>query len=203
MKKYDYYRYFVSMMDSATTAARMLEENLRNFNAENIEKIIKDFHEIEHDADLKKHDMMDMLLKEFLPPIDREDIVKLAHELDEITDLTEDVMLYIYMFNVKTIRDDAFKVAEVLVKCCSELSDLLKELEKSRKNDLMKEKIIEVNRLEEVADELYIKAMRRLYTCGASPVEIVVWNDIYKSLENCCDACEHVADTIEEIILKK
>jgi Phosphate transport regulator (distant homolog of PhoU) len=141
MKKFDYYSYFVSMMDSATSAANMLDETLKNFDALDIEERMRNFHRIEHDADLKKHDMMDMLLKEFLPPIDREDIVKLGHELDEITDLTEDVVLAIYMFDVKIIRDDAFKVAEVLVKCCAELSDLLKELEKSKKNDLMKQKL--------------------------------------------------------------
>ena len=50
--------------------------------------------------------MMSRLLREFLPPIDREDIVNISHVLDEIVDLIEEVVLSLYMNDIRKCRPD-------------------------------------------------------------------------------------------------
>ena len=64
---------------------------------------------MEHSADLKKHAMLDRLVKEFLPPIERNDIVSLSQNIDNVTDEVEEVLLRVYMNNVKEIEPNALK----------------------------------------------------------------------------------------------
>ena len=64
---------------------------------------------MEHSADLKKHAMLDRLVKDFLPPIERNDIVSLSQNIDNVTDEVEEVLLRVYMNNVKEIEPNALK----------------------------------------------------------------------------------------------
>ena len=66
----------------------------------------------------------------------------------------------------------------------------------------MKNRIIEINDLEETSDRLFMKSMRKLHTECSDPLHIIVWREIYIYLERCADACEHVADTVESVVMK-
>ena len=57
--------------------------------------------------------------------------------------------------------------------------------------------------LEEQADALYIETIRQLYTVDAeNAVRVEVWSRLFDRLEATCDACEEVADTMANIMLK-
>ena len=47
-----------------------------------------------------------------------------------------------------------------------------------------------------------MKSMRKLHTECSDPLHIIVWREIYIYLERCADACEHVADTVESVVMK-
>ena len=70
-------------------------------------------HEIERSADERRHDLTDKLTKAFITPIEREDIVTLSHHIDEVTDKLEEVLIRIYINNVKTIRPEALRSARL------------------------------------------------------------------------------------------
>ena len=69
-----------------------------------------------------------------------------------------------------------------------------------RHSKTLKERIININTMEEEADKLFIASMRRLHTSETDPLEIIIWRDIYRYLEQCADACEHVADACEKVL---
>jgi len=62
----------------------------------------------------------------------------------------------------------------------------------------------DVNVLEEQADDLYMEAIRNLYTVDAldDAVREEVWSRLFDRLEAACDACKTVADTMSVIVLK-
>lgn len=45
-------------------------------------------------------------------------------------------------------------------------------------------------------------SMRKLYTESKDPIHIIAWREIYIYLERCADACEHVADVVESVVMK-
>lgn len=197
-----YFDAFAKGISYANDAAALLQDIFENFDAGSIKAQLDKMHEIEHTADGVKHEMMERLVKEFLPPIEREDIVELAHTIDEVSDLIEDVVLRIYMYNVSALRPDVKEFAKLIVRCCADLKAMSLELPNYRKSASLAEKIKEINSLEEEGDRLYVEAPRRLYSEEKDPIAIFAWTNIYDRLEKCCDGCEKVADTVELIILK-
>ena len=142
-----------------------------------------------------------MLARAFITPIEREDIILLSQSIDEITDKIEDVMLRLYCNNVQTIRPDAIEMGAVLIHCCEEVRKLIDEFADFRRSKKLREYIIHINTMEEQADKLFIDSMRRLHTSTSDPIEIIGWREIYIYMEKCADACEHVSDAVESVIM--
>ena len=199
---YSYFAFFCEMIDCACQASTALNNMFSNYESTNLRQEADVIHQIEHAADLKKHDMMSQLLREFLPPIDREDIVNISHVLDEIVDLIEEVVLSLYMNDIQKCRPDVQPMVALIVKQCEELQKLMAEFENYKKSDKLLESIIVINTLEEEGDRLYLEAMRNLKLTCSDPFEMIAWRDIYSSLEDCSDACEKVADAVEEVVMK-
>lgn len=200
-KEYNYFDMFVKMTEHAGAAAKILESCLRRYDAARLPETMEAMHAIEHAADLEKHEMMRKLAREFLSPIEREDIVMLSQALDTVVDRIEDVLLRMYMFNVRRIRDEALAFSDVICKCCSELTVMMREFRSFRKSNTIHQHIIEINRLEEEGDKLFTDAMHAMYVNCPDPVELVSWTDLYHYFERCCDACEDVADIVESVIM--
>lgn len=197
-----YFEAFATGISYANDAAGLLQEIFENFDAANSKFLLDKMHKIEHSADKGKHKLMERLAKEFLPPIEREDIVELAHTIDEVCDLIEDVVLRIYMYHISELRPDVTDFAKLIVRCCTALKEMSLELPNYRKSATLSEKIKEINTWEEEGDHLYVEATRRLYSEEQNPIAIFAWTNIYDRLEKCCDGCEKVADTVELIVLK-
>ncbi|EEH98642.1 DUF47 family protein [Clostridium tertium] len=198
----DYFEMLSELVDYSCSAANLLYDTLLNFEVNKIENKIEEMHKIEHSADLKKHDMMDKLLKEFITPIERGDIAELAHEIDNVTDAIEDILARIYMFNITSMRKEALDFANVIIKNCNELKGLMKEFRNYKKSQEIQKLIVNINGLEEEGDKLYIMSIRNLYTTSKDPIELMTWTDTFKYFERCCDACETAANVVESVIMK-
>jgi len=198
----DYFELLAELVNYSCTAATLLHDTLLNFDVIQLENKKDEMHEIEHTADLKKHEMMSKLLKEFITPIEREDIMELAHEIDNVTDAIEDILIKIYMFNITSMRQEALEFSKVILKSCDELKLLMKEFHNFKKSSNIHKLIVNINDLEEEGDKLYTMAIRNLYINSKDPVELMTWKDTFEYFEKCCDACEHAANVVESVIMK-
>ena len=109
-------------------AAAYLQESLDGFDTATLGARMEAMHAIEHDADMLKHDMMERLGREFMTPIELEDLVALSQELDNVVDCIDDVMQRIYIHNVTAMRDDVPELAALLVRCAEALCGAVGEL---------------------------------------------------------------------------
>ena len=62
----------------AVEAAAQLQNDLEHFDASVLNQQIDTMHELEHQADLTKHQAMEKLIREFITPLEREDILGLT-----------------------------------------------------------------------------------------------------------------------------
>jgi uncharacterized protein Yka (UPF0111/DUF47 family) len=201
-RKTDYFEGFIKLAEYSYNAAKLLDDTLRDFNKDSLQKTMKLMHEIEHTADLEGHEITKKLLKEFITPIEREDIMLLIHKIDDITDCIEDVLLHMYMYNVRVIKEDAIKFSGLILSSCEELIGALKEFKNYKKSKEIRSRIIAVNKIEEEGDNLYTEIVRKLHLTSMNAIDIMTWTIAYNRLEKCCDACEEAANVIESIILK-
>ncbi len=201
-KNSPYFDDLITMVNFSVRAAEYLQTVLEDFKSDTLQQRREAMHEIEHAEDEVKHGMMKRLAKEFVTPIDREDIIRLANELDDVTDKIDDILIRMYMYNVTEIRPAAKTFAEVISQCCKALQVAMVEFPNFHKSTTLKQAIIDVNSMEEEGDVIYIDAVRKLYKKGCDPIEVSVWSDLFDRLEDCCDTCEHVAELMELIVMK-
>ncbi len=198
----NYFDTFVELAGYSCKAATLLNEIAHDYDAEKLPEKMKEMHAIEHDGDEARHRMIKRLAREFITPIEREDIMAMADYIDTVTDTIEDVLMRMYMYNIKTVSEYALKMTEVIVKCCESLKIALDEFYNFRKSQKLHNLIIEINRLEEVGDDLFMKATRDLYVNCPDYRDLSAWDTTYHYLEKCCDSCEDVANVIENVIMK-
>lgn len=198
----NYFEMFVDLVGYSCKAAECLHEVLTDFDPAKLPETMAAMHAIEHEADGGKHLLMERLSKEFLPPIEREDIIALAQEIDNVTDAVEDVLMKIYMYNITSIREDAIAFSDTLVHCAKALKNTMKEFESYKKSVCIHETIVEINRLEEEGDKLYQEAVHKLFAEAGDPINVFAWSQTYSRMERCCDACEHTANVVESVIMK-
>lgn len=202
MSKQDLY-YFNNFHECAlcsVEAANCLVEIIKNFDKKTINTSAVELHKVEHAADQKKHDMLSQLVRAFITPLERDDIIDLSQTIDNVVDSIEDVVININVTGVDTIRSDVADFSRLIVRCCSAMADLLGELKDFKKSKKMKDLIIEINNIEEEGDALYLSAMKKLHA-EKNPLDIIAWSEIYRALENTCDACEDVTDIVERVII--
>lgn len=202
LKEYNYFEEFLRNADLIVKSAETLKETLDNYSEETLAKNISIVHKLENEADKTLHDMRNYLIKDFLPPIDREDIVLIGHRIDDVEDCIDEILINFNILNIKTVRPDYAEFTEVIIECVNAVKTALTEFENFKKAEKVKEKVIEINRLEEKCDRIYEKAMKRLYSEEKDPIEIIKWSNIYSCFENATDSCERVADSIEDVIMK-
>ena len=201
-KGYDYFKAFAEMVDCAVEASALLEAEINEFHPDKVEDVRTRLHVIENSADRKKHELMDNLSREFVPPIEREDIAHLASEIDEVVDCIEDVYLRIYMYNMTEVPPAAQRFTKIIAMCCRTLRDVMEEFPKFRKSERIGALINDVNSMEEEGDKLYVESMHSLYAECADATKLLPLTYCYERLEKCCDACEHVANVCESVIMK-
>jgi len=202
-KQERYFEIFVEMSAFSCDAAKFLLEIFENYDPEKLEEYMEKMHAIEHDGDVSRHNMVKLLAKEFITPIEREDIMAMGDAVDTVTDKIEDVLQKMFMYNIQTVRDDAVEGAKTIIECTEALKAALVEFPNFKKSKTITDKIIEINRLEEVGDQLYIQATRSVFTdTEIAPLTAFSWSHIYHYMEEVLDACEDSADVIEGVIMK-
>jgi predicted phosphate transport protein (TIGR00153 family) len=201
--KFDYFDALERQGAYACEEAKKLVEILSDFNPRTIPAQLEAMHEIENAADEQNHQIFTHLAKEFITPIDREDIIEMAHRLDDIVDYIEDVLQQIYMYDVQELFGKAFEMALLMESSTTALYGAIGEFRNFKKTAQLAKKVIEVNNFEEEADDLYTESIRYLYKNHADDsLYIMIWSNVFTRMERCIDACENVADMMATILLK-
>ena len=175
---------------------------LHNFDIHEMGDRVIGLHEIENAADGKRHEITSHLIHEFITPIEREDIFNLVQQLDTSVDTIEDVLRNMYMHNITSMRPEAVEFSRLLEKCVASMKKTMEKFTHFRKSSSIKDYIVEVNMLEEEGDRLHVEVVHELFAASGDPIEVMGWRKVYDSLEDCMDACEHVVDAVESVIMK-
>lgn len=197
-----YFENFAEGAALSKKAAAYLVECLEHYDPNKIEEMLQKMHEIEHTADIKKHDMNDALAKAFVTPVDREDLDMLSHNLDQVTDKLEEILQKFYIYNIQSVGTSVVEFAKKLVRSCELLCELMNEFENFKRSKKIRDLIIELNDAEEECDKLYLTSMRELTKNPTDVLTTISWREIYECFESCADACEHVSECVGTVIMK-
>lgn len=153
----------------------------------------------EHAGDDATHAIFHQL-NSFITPFDREDIYNLASSLDDIMDFMEEAVDLVVLYNVEELPKGVEQQIEVLARAAELTAEAMPNL---RTMDNLTEYWIEVNRLENQADQIHRKLLAHLFNGKYEAIEVLKLKQIVDVLEEAADAFEHVANTVETIAVKE
>jgi len=168
----------------------------------NIAAKAKRIKEIEHETDVITHHCVEALHKTFITPIERDDIHRLITRMDDIMDYVEAASERIALYEIRTMTPETKALAEVLVRATEEVERALRGLRDMRHAERIIKSCIDINRMENEADEILRSAVARLFKEERDPITVIKWKEIYENLENATDRCEDVANIIEGVVLE-
>lgn len=201
-ESYDYFRRLASLSEFSLAAARYLDEVLRQKDPVRIEEHIARMHLIEQSADRAKQEMMNRLTKEFLPPIDKDDIIILSHEIDEVTDAIEDVLIFADIRNVDEPDRAVAEFTRLIIEACTHMNLALEELGNFRKSVRLREELEIIHRTKSDSKALFVQVLENLHSVEGDPVRQIQAAEFFNSLMDCCNNCKTVGNTIERILIK-
>ena len=73
----------------AKDAAAMLQNILQIYDADNLQEV----HEIKNKGDVLRRNLASKLVKEFIAPLEWEDILALIDQTDDVTGMVDDIVL--------------------------------------------------------------------------------------------------------------
>lgn len=201
-KEIKFFEQFESSSRNLLKGAKEFLDLIEKFEVQTLSSKVDIIKMIEHEGDVITHETIEKLNTTFLTPIDREDIHSLICKLDDVLDFIESSAVRLYIFKVKSIREDSIKLARVLYKAVEEVVEAISRLRSIKKREAILQHCIEINRLENEGDALQRNAIGDLFECCVDPIEIIKWKEIYENIETAIDKCEDVANVIEGIVLK-
>ena len=166
------------------------------------EPVAKRMREIEHDADEATHAIIRKVNSSFITPFDREDIHGLASALDDCMDLMDAAVDLVVLYRIGDLPAGVSDQVEVLARMSELTADAMPRLRSMRD---LSEYWIEINRLENQADQTYRRLLAGLFNgeFGTDAITIMKLKEVVEELEAAADAFEAVAHKVESIAVKE
>ena len=193
----DFFRLFCKQAELVRLGCDKLHEMMERFDR--LDERAKEMKDIEHQADLVTHEIFERLNRSFITPIDREDVHDLASRLDDVMDAAEGVSSRIVLLHIRASTPAATQLTGILARCGNEV---VKAVDSLKDFKHLMAFTIEINRLENEADEISRQATADLFSGRHEVLDVMRWREVYTRLEGATDRCEDVANVIESIVLK-
>jgi uncharacterized protein Yka (UPF0111/DUF47 family) len=155
--------------------------------------------QIESECDALTHNIIQRLNSTFVTPIDREDIHALAKSLDDVMDAIDAAAAVTRRYRMASLRYGARELASLTWQSAMQVKVAVEALE--RKKDVH-QLAVEVNRLENAADDVHDEALRRLFEEEKDAITVIKWKEVLDLLEEATDRCEDCANVLEGVVVK-
>jgi len=156
---------------------------------------------LEHKGDQITHDIYDQLNRTFITPLDPEEISRLASALDEVLDYIDGSAEKMYYYDIDGADAHMIELAKLIHMSAAEIESAVKGIRSIKDPKYVEERCIEVNRLENLADDVLAHAVTDLFKT-TDAITIIKLKDIYEHLETATDHCEDVANVLSDIAIR-
>jgi predicted phosphate transport protein (TIGR00153 family) len=181
------------IVSGATLLERMLASDPPNWD------IALQIKQVESECDSLTHNIIQRLNRTFVTPIDREDIHTLAKSLDDVMDAIDAAAAVTRRYRMASVRYGARELASLTWQSTMQVKVAVEALEKRKE---VAQVAMEVNRLENAADDIHSEALRRLFEEEKDAITLIKWKEVLDLLEEATDRCEDCANVLEGVVVK-
>jgi predicted phosphate transport protein (TIGR00153 family) len=167
----------------------------------NVKEKRQEIEKLEHKGDQVTHDIYEQLNRTFIAPLESDEISRLASTLDEVLDYIDGSAEKMFYYTIESTDSHMIELAKLIHMSTSEIESAVKSIRSLKDPRHIEERCIEVNRLENLADDVLAHAITDLFKT-TDAIRIIKLKDIYEHLEIATDNCEDVANVLSDIAIR-
>jgi hypothetical protein len=158
--------------------------------------------DLEHVGDEITHEIVDRLNRTFVTPIEREDILHLAHALDDVVDCIDGVCERLVLYKITHVMPNAVELGRLIVAGAEEIKPLIHALRNMNDGAAISKRVQYCNDLENQADAVFHAALAEIFENPKDPIELIKWKEILSLLEDATDRIELVSKVVSSTVMR-
>jgi predicted phosphate transport protein (TIGR00153 family) len=195
-----FFALFEQSAQNAVKIAQQLKDMVHIW--ENVKQRVGVINDLEHEGDAITHQIFEQLHRTIITPFDREDIALLAHSIDDVADFIHAAADAMLLYKVERPTHRAKELVDIVVQAVAEVERGVSEMHDRIGRKQLLKRCVEINRLENIADNVFRSAMAELFDDSADFAGVIKWREIYNHMESVIDRCEDIANILEGVAIK-
>jgi predicted phosphate transport protein (TIGR00153 family) len=197
---------FFDLLESAAgnvyQASQLFDREIRTGDPVRFAELRREMKDLEHAGDDLTREIMDRLNQTFVTPIDREDIMQLAHAIDDVVDKIHAVCERLILYRIGHVMPAVTEMSSIIVEGSGEILHLIRSLRNMSNQKEIRDRIRRVHTLENKADSIYHAALAQIFEDPKDPIELIKWKELLEQIEDATDKIELVAKVIGSTVMK-
>ena len=197
---------FFDLLESAAAntyqASQLFDLEIRSGDPVRFAELRRQMKDLEHIGDDLTREIMDRLNHTFVTPIDREDIMQLAHAIDDVVDKIHAICERLILYRISHVMPAVTEMSSLIVEGSGELLHLIRFLRNMSNQKEIQDRIRRVHTLENKADSIYHAALAQIFENPKDPIELIKWKELLEQIEDASDKIELVAKVIGSTVMK-
>lgn len=199
----EFERFMLAYASNIEKASDAFSEYVCHFDPKKLGQWVDKMSEIEHACDNITHDTMNWLESTFIVNYDREDIHKLASDLDSIVDFMDAAATRISLYNVEKIIPGVMDLSKQLNLACHETAKAVRAISGEKPDRSVLEICKNIKNHEEKGDKIYHGVLASLFKDEQhNALYVIKFKEIIEEVERSLDKCNQSAMNVESIIFK-
>lgn len=194
-----FFDHFAAATANLLEAARLLQRTVDD--CRDIEDAVAQMNELEHQGDFIVHQVTNLLPRTLITPFDPDDIQRIIDAIDDTLDTMQAAVVRLSIYQVTEIKKPAKRLAKLIVEGAGELDTAIKGLQDKRQYDQVKQRIVQINTLENTGDRILEEGLRSLVERRDDLWDLIRWKEIYELLEQATDRLEDAGDVIQRVMI--
>lgn len=197
----EFYELFTRSARNLVTGSALLAELA--LPGVDVQSVSERLVELEHDSDQITHEIYNKINSARRAPLDRADIYQLGSNLDDVMDHIEAAGTLVYLYGLTKLPALPREIHELIDAISQQAELTAAAMPRLRTGQELRDYWIECNRLENEGDRAYRMLLVRLFSGEYDALTVLKMKEVADELEAACDAFEHVANTVETIVVKE
>ena len=195
----EFHNYFEKASANLLDGARLLQKLLDDY--QEVEDLVAQINEIEHQGDFIVHEVMHLLPRTLITPIDGDDIQRLVCAVDDALDAVHAAAVRLVIYDVVEVKKPARRLARLIVESAQELDAAIRGLRDKKLYSEVQQRIVQINTLENNGDRILEEGLRSLVAHREDVFDLIRWKEIYELLEATTDRIEDAGDVIQKVMI--
>lgn len=201
-KEDNYFNEFEELAELILKMKEILSSSIREDRLLSLEKELAEVKKIEFMARKKKEKLTEQLYKDFLPPIEREDIIEISRALTSISKGMGDLLFRLDSYQVESMPRELITFLILIEETSDQNLIMIKELAHFKKAQKLKYLMAEIKDLISKGDRLYYSSIKQLFLeegdTYTKSIELKIYDDFHEMMHS----FEKLTNVIETMVIK-